>query len=71
MKLTAYMKLLTSLEITHFFLHKTDARPPTKICILTFTSPRLKKIIFRLNNYTSKLAYVLLIDPIKGWRVFY
>ena len=54
-----------------FFLHKTDARPPTKICILTFTSPRLKKIIFRLNNYTSKLAYVLLIDPIKGWRVFY
>ena len=55
---------LTSLEITHFFYIKNRC-PPTKICILTFTPPRLKELIFRLNNYTSKLAYVLLIDPIK------
>ena len=62
---------LTSLEIKQFFLHeKTDARP-RKFVLQLLKHSVLKKLILRLNNYTTILAYVLLIEPIKGRVVFY
>ena len=59
-----------SRDKTIFSTWKTDACP-RKFVLQLLKHSVLKKLILRLNNYTTILAYVLLIEPIKGRVVFY